>query len=211
MPSALGKLWQSIADTMNTQCSQKYKIIFFKNVAIWGHSSKPRMVLTLLRMQMWLFKIFYWKLVQFSCSVTFSSLWPHEPQYARLLCPSPTPGACWNSCPLSQSCHPTISSSVISSSSSCLLSLPVSGSFPVNWLFPSDGQSIGASASAPVLSMNIHHWFPLGLAGLTSLQSKELSIVFTNTTVRKHQFFGAQPSLWSNSHIHVWLLEKTIA
>ena len=149
-------------------------------------------------------------LLLFSCSVMPSSLWLHELQHTRLLCPSPTPRACLNSCPLSWSCHPTISSSVIPFSS-CLQSFPVSGSFPVNWLFPSDGRSIGASASAPVLSMNIQHWFPLGLAGLISLQSKELSIVFSNTTIHKHQFFGAQPSLWSNSHIHAWLLEKTIA
>jgi len=94
-------------------------------------------------------------LLLFSCSVVSSSLWLHELQHTRLLCPSPTPGACSNSCPLSQSCHPTISSSVIPFS--CLQSFSGSGSFPVNWLFPSDGRSIGASALAPVLSKNIQH------------------------------------------------------
>ena len=92
--------------------------------------------------------------------------------------------------------------------SSCLQSFPTSGSFPMSRLFTFGGQSIGASTSASVLLMNIQGWLPLGLAGLISLLSKELSRVFSNTTVQKHQFFGAQPSLWSNSHIHTWLLEK---
>ena len=110
-------------------------------------------------------------------------------------------------CPLSQWCHPTILSSV--AFFSCLQSFPTSGSFPVNWLFASGGQSIGASASASVLPVNIQCWYPLRLTGLISLQSKGLLKVFSNTTVRNHQFFGAQPSLWSNSHIHTWLVEKT--
>ena len=114
---------------------------------------------------------------------------------------------CSNSCPLSQWCHSTISSSVIPFSS-CLRSFPASGSFPMSQLFASGGQSIEASTSAPVLPMNIQGWFPLGLTGLISLQFKGLSRVFSNTTVRKHQFFGAQPSSQSNSHIHTWLLEK---
>ena len=113
------------------------------------------------------------------------SLQHHGLQHARLPCPSPSPGACSNSCPLSQWCHPTISSSVIPFSS-CLQSFPVSGSFPMSWLFPSGRQSIGASASASVLPMNIQGWFLLGLTGLISLQSKGLSRVF-NTTVQKHQ------------------------
>ena len=92
--------------------------------------------------------------------------------------------------------------------SSCLQSFPASGSFPMSQLIASGGQSIGASASTPVLPMNIQDWFPLGLAYLISLQSKGLSRVFSNTTVQKHQFFGTQPSLWSNSHIYTWLLEK---
>ena len=92
--------------------------------------------------------------------------------------------------------------------SSCLQSFPASGSFPVSWLFPSGGQSIGTSASALVLPMIIQDWSPLGLTGLIPLQSKGLSRVISNTTVQKHQFFSTQPSLWSNSHIHTWLLEK---
>ena len=112
-----------------------------------------------------------------------------------------------NSCPLSCWCHPTISSSIVPFSS-CLQSFPASGCFPMSWLFTTGGQSIGASASASVLPMNIQDWFPLGLTGWISLQSKGLSRVFSNTTAQKHQFFGAQLSLWSNSHIHTWLLEK---
>ena len=127
-------------------------------------------------------------------------------QHTRFPCPSPTPRACSNSCPLSQWYDPTISSSVIPFS--CLQSFPASGSFQMRQLFASDGQSIGVSASTSVLPMNIQDWFPLGLRGLISLQSKGLSRVFSNTTIQKHQFIGAQPSLWSNSHIHTGLLEK---
>ena len=134
-----------------------------------------------------------------------NSLWPHGLQHTRLPCPSLSPGVCSNSCPLSQWCNPTISSS-IAPFSSCPQSFPVSGSFPMSWLFTSGGQSFGASAS--VLPMNIQGWFPLGLTGLISLQSKGLSGVLSSTTVWKHQFFGAQPSLWSSSHIHTWLLES---
>ena len=117
----------------------------------------------------------------------------------------PTPGACSNTCPLSQWCHPTISSSV-TPFSSCPQSFQTSGSFPMSQLFASGGQRIGAAAS--VHPMNIEGWFPLGFTGLISLQSKGLSRVFSNTTVQKHQFFGTQLSLESNSHIHTWLLEK---
>ena len=106
-----------------------------------------------------------------------------------------------SSCPLNWGCYPNISSSA-ALFSSCPQSFPASGSFPMNWLFASGGQSIGVSASASVLPMNIQEWFPLGLTSLISLQSKGLSRVFSNTTVQKHQFFGAQPSLWSNCHIH---------
>ena len=144
--------------------------------------------------------------VQFSRSVVSNSLWPHGLQHTRPPCPSPTPRTCSNSCPSSWWCHPTISSSVIPFSSR-LQSFPASGSSPMNQFFASDGQSIGASASASVLPMNIQVWFPSGWTGWISLQSKGLSRVF-NTTVQKHQFFGAHPSLWSNSHIHIWLLEK---
>ena len=136
-----------------------------------------------------------------------NSLQCHGLQHTRLLCPSPTSGAHSNSCPLSQWCHPTISSSVIPFSS-CPQSFPASGSFPINQFFTSGGQSIGTSASASVLPMNIQDWSPLGLTGWIPLQSKKLSRVFSNTIVQKHQFFGAQTSLWSNPHIHTWLLEK---
>ena len=124
------------------------------------------------------------------------SLWPHELQHTRLPCPSLSPRVCSNSHPLRQWCHPTILSSV-TPFSSCPQSFPGSGD-----------QSIGASASAPVLPMNIQGWFPLGLTSVISLQSKGLSRVFSSTTVRKHKFLGSQPSLWSDSHICTWLQEK---
>ena len=112
-----------------------------------------------------------------------------------------------NLCPLSQWCHPTISSSVVPFSY-CLQSFPGSRSFPMSQLFPSGGWSIGVSASTSVLPVNTQDWSPLGWTGWISLQSKELSRVFSNTTVQKHQFFGAQLSSQSNSHIHTWPLEK---
>ena len=142
-------------------------------------------------------------------SVTQScmTLWPHGLQHARPSCPSPTPRVYSNSCPLSQWCHPTISSFVVPFSF-CLQSFPASGSFQRSQFFASGGQSIGASASASVLKMNTQDWFPLGWTGWISLQSKGLPRVFSNTTVQKHQFFSTQLSLWSNSHIHTWLLEK---
>ena len=132
--------------------------------------------------------------VQFSHSVVSDSLRPHECQHARPPCPSQTPGVYSNSCPSSWWCHPAISSSVIPFSS-CLQSLPASGSFPMSQLFAWGGQSIGVSASASVPSMNSQDWSPLGWTGWISLQSKGLSRVFSNTTVQKHQFFGAQLSL----------------
>ena len=139
------------------------------------------------------------------------SLQSHGLQQTRLPCPSPSPGAYSNSCPLSQWCHPTISSSVVPFSS-CPQSYPASRSyFLMSQLFASGGQSIGASALAAILPVNIQDWFPLGWIGWNSLQSKGLSRVFSNTTVQKHQFFITQLSLQSNSHIHTWLLEKTIA
>ena len=145
--------------------------------------------------------------VQFSCLVMSDSLCLHGLQHARLPCLSPSPEACSNSWQLSRWSHPTISSSVISFSS-CLQYFPASGSFLMSHLLASGGQNIRASAAASVLPMNIQDWFPLGLTGLISLQSKALSRVFSTTTVRKHQFFSAQLSLWSKSHIHTWLLEK---
>ena len=126
---------------------------------------------------------------------------PHEPQHARAPCPLPTPRVHPNPCPLSQWWHPTILSFVVPFSS-CPQSFPTSGSFPMNQLFTSGGQSIGISASAPVLPMNTQDWSPLGWTGWISLQSKGLSRVFSNITIQKHQFFGAQLSSQSNSHIH---------
>ena len=149
-----------------------------------------------------------WQIVfQFSCSVVSNSLWTYESQHTRPPCPSPTPGVHSDSHPSSQWCHPAISSSVVPFSS-CPQSLPASESFPMSQFFTSGGQSIGISASASVLPKNIQDWFPLGLTGLISLQSKGLSRVFSNTTVQKHQFFGAQPSSQFNSHIHTWPREK---
>ena len=145
--------------------------------------------------------------LQFSRSVMFNSLQPHGLQHAKPSCPSPTPGVCSNSCPLSQWCHPTLLSSVVPFSS-CLQFFPASGSFQMSQFFTSGGQSIGVSASASVLPMNIQDWFPLELTGWISLQSKGLSRVFSNTTVQKHHFFHIQLSLRSNSHIRIWLMEK---
>ena len=126
---------------------------------------------------------------------------------SQILCPSSTPSACLNSCPSSQWCHPTISSSVVPFFS-CPQSFPASRSFQMSQLFASGGQSIGVSASTSVLPMNTQDWSPLGWTGWISLQSKGFSRVFSNTRVQKHQFFGAQPSSQSNSHIHTWPLEK---
>ena len=136
----------------------------------------------------------------------FSLCDPKE-QHTRLLCPSAAPRACSNSCPSSWRCHPTISSCVISFSS-CLQSFPATGSFPMSQIFTSGSQSIGASALGWVLPMNIQSWLPLGWTGWISLQSNGPSRVFSNATVQKHQFFGAQPSSQSNPHIHIWPLEK---
>ena len=145
--------------------------------------------------------------VQFSRSVVSDSLRPHESQHARPLCPPLTAGVYPNPCPSSQWCHPAISSSVVPFSS-CPQSFPALGSFPMSQLFASGGQSIGVSASTSVLPMNTQDWSPLGWTGWISLQSKGPSRVFSNTTVQKHQFFGAQLSSQSNSHIHTRLLEK---
>ena len=112
-----------------------------------------------------------------------------------------------NSCPSSQWCHPAVSSSVVPFSS-CLQSFPASGPLSMSQFFASGGQNIRVSTSAPVLPRNIQGWFPLGLPGLISLQFKGLLRVFTSAILQKHQFLSAQPSLWSNSHIHTWILEK---
>ena len=134
------------------------------------------------------------------------SLRPNEPHYTRPPCPSPTTGVHPNLCPSNWWCHPTISSSVIPFS--CLQSFPASGSFQVSQLFKSGGQSNGVSVSASVLPTYIQDWFPLGLTGWISLQSKGLSRVFSNTTVQKHQSFSAQLSSQSNFHIHTWRFYK---
>ena len=152
-----------------------------------------------LRAQMWS-DPYFWCIIQslvyyqLSRSVVSDSLRPHESQHTRSPCPSPTARVYPNPCPSSQWCHPTISSSVIPFSS-CPQSLPASGSFQMSQLFASGGQSIGVSASTSVLPMNTQDWSPLGWTGWISLQSKGLSRVFSNTTVQKHQFFGAQFSL----------------
>ena len=144
---------------------------------------------------------------QISRSVVPNSLQPHELQNARPPCPSPTPRVHSDSCPSSQWCHPVISSSVVPFSS-CSQSLPASESFPRSQLFPWGGQSTGVSALASFPPKKSQGWSPLEWTGWNSLQSKGLSRVFSNTTVQKHQFFGAQPSLQSNSHIHTWPQEK---
>ena len=139
-------------------------------------------------------KVIQFSSVRFSRSVVSDSLWPHELQHARPPCPSPAPGVYTNSCPLSQWCHLTISSSVIPFFS-CLQSFPISGSFQMSQLFTLGGQSIGVSASASVLPTNTQDWSPLGWTSWISFQSKGLSRVFSNTTVQRHQFSGAQLSL----------------
>ena len=145
--------------------------------------------------------------VKFSRSVVSDSLRPYESQHARPPYPSPTPGVHWDSCPLSQWCHPTISSSVIPFSS-CPQSLPASKTFPMSQLFPWGGQSTGVSALASFLPKKSQGWFPSEWTGWISLQAKGPSRVFSNTTAQKHQFFSAQPSSQSNSHIHTWPREK---
>ena len=145
--------------------------------------------------------------VQFSRSVVSNSLWAHESQHARPPCPSPSPGVHSDSRPSSQWCHPTISSWVVPFSS-CPQYLPASESFPVSQLFAWGGQSTGVSASASFLPKKSQGWSPSEWTGWISLQSKGPSRVFSNNTVQMHQFFSAQPSLQSNSHIHTWLQEK---
>ena len=148
----------------------------------------------------------YFSSVQFSLSVVSDSLRPHELQHDRPPCPSPTLGVQSDSHPLSRWCHPAISFSVVPFSS-CPQSLPASESFPMSRLFARSGQSTGVSALASFLPKNTQDWSS-EWTGWISLQSKGLSRVFSNTTVPKHQFFGAQLSSQSNSHIHTWLLEK---
>ena len=139
-------------------------------------------------------QFFQFSSVQFSCSVVSNSLQTYEPQHTRPPCPSPIPGIHPNTCPLCRWRHPTISSSVIPFSC-CPQSFPASGSFQMSQLFASGGQAIGVLASTSVLPMNTQDWSPLRWTGWISLQSKGLSRVFSNTTVQKHQFSGAQLSL----------------
>ena len=145
--------------------------------------------------------------VQFSRAVVSNSMRPNGLQHARPPCPSPTPGVYSNSCPLSQWCHPSISSSVVPISSH-LQYFPAAGYVLVSQFFATGGQSIGVSVSASVLPMNTQDWSPLGWTGWISLQSKGLTRVFPNITGQQHQFFGTQLSLYFNSHIHMRLLEK---
>ena len=145
--------------------------------------------------------------IQFSCSVVSDFLPPLESQHARPPCPLPTPGVHSNSHPSSRWSHPAISTSVVPFSS-CPRSLPASESFPMSQLFTWGGQSTGVSALASFLPKKSQGWSPLEWTGWISLQSKGLSRVFSNTTVQKHQFFGAQLSSQSNSHIYTWPLEK---
>ena len=150
-----------------------------------------------------------WVTFQFSSVQSLSRVWlqPHESQHTRPPCQSQTPRVYSDSCPSSRWCHPAISFSFVPFFS-CPQSLQSSGSFPMSQLFTWGGQSIGVSASASVLPMNIQEWSPSGWTGWISVQSKGLSRVFSNTTVQKHQFFGAQLSSQSNSHIHTWPQEK---
>ena len=145
--------------------------------------------------------------VQFSCSVVSDSLWPHESQHTRPPCPSLTPGVHSDSHQSSWWCHPAISSSVVRLWS-CHQSFPASESLPISQLFAWGGQSTGVSALASFPPKNTKDWSPLEWTGLISFQSKGLSRVFSNTTVQKHQYFGAQISSQSNSHIHTWPQEK---
>ena len=172
--SVLNFLRHSICDLVHCRGLKKFSIIIW---ALHGFTC-----------------FIYWLSVQFSCSVMSDSLRPHGLQHARSPCPSPTPEVYPNSSPLSQWCHPTISSSVIPFSSH-LQSFPASGPFQMSQLFLSEGQSVGVSASTSVFPMNTQDWSPLGWTGWISLQSKGLSKVFSNTTVQKHQFFSAQLSL----------------
>ena len=150
---------------------------------------------------LWLAIVIQFSSVQFSRSVVSNSLQPHESQHARPPCPSPTPGVHSNSWPLSQWCHPAISSSVVPFS--CPQSLPASESFPMTQLFAWGGQSTGVSALASFLPKKSQGWSPSEWTDWISLQSRGLSRDFSNTTVQKHQFFGTQPSSQSNSYIHI--------
>ena len=171
------------------------------NLLLWKKKKKIRLKYTLFHSLVSLSS------VQFSCSVVSNSLRPHKSQHTRPPCPPPTPGVHSNSCSSSQWCHPADSSSFVPFSS-CPQSIPASKSFPMSQLFAWGSRSTGVSASASFLPKNTQDWSPLGWTNWLSLQSKWLSRVFSNTTVQKHQFFSAQLSSQSNTHIHTELLEK---
>ena len=176
-----------------------FTVALFKTVKTW---MQPRHSLV----GEWINNLWYIQTIDYCCSITQLCPILHNPMEGSTTgLPVPHQLPSW--CPSHQWCHPTISSSVVPSSS-CLQSFPASGSFPMSQFYESSGHCIGASTSASVLPMNTQDWFPLGLIDLISLQSKGLPRLFSNITVQKHQFFGAQLSLWSNSHIHTWLLKK---
>ena len=179
------KYWGYWADF---QTYLKWGISLRNHQIMWISKATEKLIPLLNRVQ------YIYIYTEFSRSVVSDSLWPHGLQYTRPPCPSPTPGLHPNPCPLSQWCHPTILSSVIPFFS-CPQSFPESASFQMSQLFTSGDQSIGVSALASVLSMNIQDWFPLGWTSWISLQPKGLSRVFSNTTVQKHQFFCTQLSL----------------
>ena len=187
--------------TLVAESEEELKSLLMK---VKGESEKVGLKLTIQKTKIMAFGPI--SSVQFSRSVVSDSLRPHESQHARPPCPSPTPGVQSNSCPSSQWCHPAISSSVVPFFS-CPQSLPASESFPMSQLFAWGGQSTGVSALF-FLPKKSQGWSPSEWTGWISLQSKELSRIFSNTTVQKHQFFGALPSSQSNSHIHTWILEK---
>ena len=196
--------------------TREMKIIFVRLVIIkkakdnkcWQGCREKRIIL---EHYLWEYELvqWLWKIVsiQFSHSVVSDSLRPHKSQHARPPCPSPSPAVHSDSRPSSQWCHPAISSSVVPFSS-CPQSLPASESFPKSQLFAWGGQSTGASALASFLPKKSQGWSPSECTGWISLQFKGLSRLFSNTTVQKQQFFGAQPSSQSNSHIHTWPQEK---
>ena len=198
-----GNIWTSRDEGVVTQAERTGRVKEMeasKQHVCWGNSKLPG--LTGLECA--------WRAIssiQFSRSVVSDSLRPQEPQHARPPCLSPTAGVYPNPCPLSWWWHATISSSVVPFSS-CPQPFLASGSFQMSQLFTSGDQSIGVSASTSVLPMNTQDWSPPEWTGWISLQSKGLSRVFSNTTVQKHQFFGAQLSSQSHSHIRAWLLEK---